>query len=249
MPPYTTGTYAAPSNSFNPAVTNTAISSTDWAALLADLTTALSTCVLKDGTQTITANIPMSGFKLTGLAAGTASGNSLRYEQVNGLVTTAGDILQGTGAGTLARLAIGTAGQFPAVNAGATALAYQSMAAQSDQETGTSILAPVTPGRQQYHPSAAKAWVGFTTVGTTAILASYNVTSLTDNGTGDTTITYTVAFSSVNYAPAVSFGNAVSNVGSNMPYNTLATGSMGVRKYENGSPADSPCSVVIFGDQ
>ncbi|MDO8703309.1 MAG: hypothetical protein Q7J84_00035 [Sulfuricaulis sp.] len=38
--------------------------------------------MLKDGTQTLTANIPMGGFKLTGLAAGSATGNSLRYEQL-----------------------------------------------------------------------------------------------------------------------------------------------------------------------
>lgn len=43
---------------------------------------ALSTAVLKDGTQTITANLPMSGFKFTGLGAGTLAGHSLRYEQL-----------------------------------------------------------------------------------------------------------------------------------------------------------------------
>ena len=41
-----------------------------------------STAVEPDGTQTMTADIAMSGFKLTGLAAGSASGNSVRYEQV-----------------------------------------------------------------------------------------------------------------------------------------------------------------------
>lgn len=46
--------------------------------------TGLSTCVLKDGTQTITANIPMSSFKFTGLAAGSTAGDSVRYEQVFG---------------------------------------------------------------------------------------------------------------------------------------------------------------------
>lgn len=68
----------------NPVVTNTTISSS-WANnTLSDIATGLSTCVLKDGTQTITANIPMSGYKLTGLAAGTSNGDSVRYEQVVG---------------------------------------------------------------------------------------------------------------------------------------------------------------------
>lgn len=37
-----------------------------------DMATGLSTCLLKDGTQTITANIPFGGFKLTGVGTGTA---------------------------------------------------------------------------------------------------------------------------------------------------------------------------------
>jgi hypothetical protein len=48
------------------------------------MATGLSTCVLKDGTQTITANIPMASHKFTGLSAGTTAGDSLRYEQVVG---------------------------------------------------------------------------------------------------------------------------------------------------------------------
>lgn len=90
---YVNGNYSVPASSFNPAVTNTAISSTDWTALLADLSTALSTCLLKDGTQVVTANIPMAGFKLTGLGAAAAAGDAVRYEQA---------LLAGTGAGTIA---------------------------------------------------------------------------------------------------------------------------------------------------
>ncbi len=72
-------------SSGQPVVTGTVISSTVFNALTADLATGLSTCILKDGTQTITANVPMSGFKFTGLAAGSANGNSLRFEQLAGL--------------------------------------------------------------------------------------------------------------------------------------------------------------------
>lgn len=75
-------------------------------------------------------------------------------------------------------------------------------AAQSDQETASSTALFVSPGRQQYHPSAAKAWVSFNSVTTTAILASYGVTSLTDNGAGDTTINFSTNFSTANYAAA-----------------------------------------------
>lgn len=117
---FSNGTFSINSTG-QPVVTGTVISSTAFNALTADLATGLSTCVLKDGTQTITANIPMSTYKLTGLGAGTASGHSVRYEQINGVVTTAGDIIYASGAGAFSRLAIGTAYQRVATNAGATA--------------------------------------------------------------------------------------------------------------------------------
>jgi hypothetical protein len=40
---------------------------------------------------------------------------------------------------------------------------------------------------------AAKAWVNFNGTGTVAIRASFNVTSITDNGTGDYTVNFTMA--------------------------------------------------------
>ena len=45
-----------------------------------------------------------------------------------------------------------------------------------------------------------RAWVNFNGTGTVAIRASGNVTSITDNGTGDYTVNFTTAFSDTNYA-------------------------------------------------
>lgn len=72
-------------------------------------------------------------------------------------------------------------------------------ATQADQEAATGTNKYVAPGTQQYHPSAAKAWVNFNGTGTIAIRASYNVTSLTDNATGDWTVNFTTPFSSANF--------------------------------------------------
>jgi hypothetical protein len=47
---------------------------------------------------------------------------------------------------------------------------------------------------------SAKAWVNFDGTGTVAIRASYNVSSITDNGTGDYTVNFTNAFPDANYA-------------------------------------------------
>jgi hypothetical protein len=48
--------------------------------------------------------------------------------------------------------------------------------------------------------NGAKAWVNFNGTGTPAIRASYNVSSITDNGTGDYTVNFTNAFADANYS-------------------------------------------------
>jgi len=53
---------------------------------------------------------------------------------------------------------------------------------------------------------SAKAWVNFNGTGTVAIRASFNVSSITDNGTGQYTVNFTTAFADANYAANVSFG-------------------------------------------
>jgi len=50
---------------------------------------------------------------------------------------------------------------------------------------------------------AARAWVNFNGTGTVAIRASGNVSSITDNGTGDYTVNFTTAMSDANYAAAM----------------------------------------------
>jgi len=47
---------------------------------------------------------------------------------------------------------------------------------------------------------AARAWVNFNGTGTVAINASGNVSSITDNGTGDYTVNFTTAMSDANYS-------------------------------------------------
>jgi hypothetical protein len=45
-----------------------------------------------------------------------------------------------------------------------------------------------------------KAWVNFNGTSTVAIRASYNVSSITDNGVGDYTVNFTTALADANYA-------------------------------------------------
>lgn len=74
------GVYTVPEGS--QAVEGNIISPSAFNALLADLATALSAAVLKDGTQIIAANLPLAGFKVTGLGAGSTYTDALNVGQL-----------------------------------------------------------------------------------------------------------------------------------------------------------------------
>lgn len=109
------------------------------------------------------------------------------------------------------------------------------IAVQSEVEAASDVLRAVVPGRQQFHPSALKAWVKWNG-NTSTIDAGYNVSSITDNGTGDFTLNWTVPFSSANYG--------VSGLGGG------AGG--GQRIYVSQNPAAAPTTsafrVIFFND-
>lgn len=78
---FSSGTFTINSTG-QPVVTGTTISSTVFNAFTADIASGLSTCLLKDGTQTLTANIPFGNFKITGLGNGTALTDAANFGQI-----------------------------------------------------------------------------------------------------------------------------------------------------------------------
>jgi hypothetical protein len=76
------GTYTAPSGAWNPAINGNSATAADWNALLADLAAAMTQSVSADGQTTITGNLNMGNNKLSSLAAGNASGQSLAWQQL-----------------------------------------------------------------------------------------------------------------------------------------------------------------------
>lgn len=54
-----------------------------------------------------------------------------------------------------------------------------------------------------------RAFVNFNGTGVVAINASFNVTSITDNGTGDYTVNFTAAFADANYCPVLGLSPAI----------------------------------------
>ena len=73
-------------------------------------------------------------------------------------------------------------------------------------------------------PNTAKAWVNFNGTGAVAIRASFNVSSITDNGTGDYTVNFTAALADADYAPA-GFCHRQSNVINHIDLLTTKTAS------------------------
>jgi hypothetical protein len=57
----------------------------------------------------------------------------------------------------------------------------------------------------------ARAWVNFNGTGTVAIRASVNVSSITDNGTGDYTVNFATAMPDANYSCVITGENTTFN--------------------------------------
>lgn len=158
----------------------------------------------------------------------------------------------GTSANDLVRLD-GSA-RLPAVDGSQlTNVASTDFADQAEMEAATATDEAVTPGRQHYHPGHPKAWITFNGTGTVAINADYGVASITDNGTGDYTVTFDTAFSSANY---VCVANADRTVGATNATETMQVVSQAAGAFRmlwvNSVPgaADQELVMATFlGDQ
>ena len=83
------------------------------------------------------------------------------------------------------------------------------------QGNGTNTATVTAEGLMQFNSGygsvatayGCRAWVNFNGSGTVAIRASGNVSSITDNGTGDYTVNFTTAMPDANYCAAASLGS------------------------------------------
>ena len=112
--------------------------------------------------------------------------------------------------------------------------------------------------------SAAKAWHRFTEETTTATRDSFNVSSLTDSGTGETITTFTNSMSNANYASSsMATWQGDSRGGCWLCYNRGNTGTgnlpttsaLETQAYAGGTASNDPvaqdldeASVIIHGD-
>lgn len=100
---------------------------------------------------------------------------------------------------------------------------------------------------------SARAWVNFNGVTTATIRASYNVSSVTRNGTGDYTVNFTNALADANYSVNALASFAASNarmlVSADSSTAIFSTSSVRLKTVEstNGALSDpSYCCVSVF---
>lgn len=110
---------------------------------------------------------------------------------------------------------------------------------------GSSVLATPTGSAPSY---TCRAWVNFNGTGTVAIRASGNVSSITDNGTGNYTVNFTTAMPDATYCVEVSSEIGGGNGGFNGVAGTPSTSSVQFAAYtQAGATRDiSLAYVAVF---
>lgn len=131
-----------------PVVPGTVISSTAFNALTADLANGLTTAITKDGQTTPTANIPLGGFRITGLGAAVATTDAVQYGQLqsnsfNNLIVSGVDVLTATANPALTAYTAGNAFYFVvgSTNTGAMTINIDSLGAKDIRRAGSTALA------------------------------------------------------------------------------------------------------------
>lgn len=195
------------------------------------------------------------------------------WRKVRGQTVNAADIANSTAAGR----ALLTSADAPAQRTalGATSKGVELFTAADAAAARTAISAPSTtggnasgswgidvtgsakkladsPGNPPHY--ACRAWVNFNGTGTVAIRESGNVSSITDNGTGDYTVNFTTAMPDANYSVIASCqiyssgGHQVSDNIFMTIYNgsSLSTGSVRVNsQYGNANSGVDPVIVCV----
>jgi hypothetical protein len=196
----------------------------------------------------------ITGAGTTTLVAGVASKEvavdrvSLYNNHASTVVTCTVFVEDGTDTVTIAKCAV-AAGELLYMNSvgdwihldanGGAYVAVGPVATQAEMEAGAILTAVTTPGRQHFHPSAEKCWGEFTANSTT-ILASYNITSIANTGTGVMTVTIATDFSSANWACHVTRSEDDVTLVYSSTYDAKAAGSVILRSAVEAGSGSNP---------
>ena len=210
------------------------------------------------GDVTVSGNVTMNVLNFTHIASGdvatftdtlgvaanctTASGNtSVTYRSntaaiVPGMFVTGGTIAIGTTVTSVVNANTITISSAAANSSTNTALTFY---------TQNKLLASHVSA-----PGLCKAWVNFNGIGTVAIRGAFNVSSITDNGTGSFTINFTTAMPDVNYAITGGGGEGgTTGMGQRTPsIGTVSTSSVLIASINQDATYIDPvyCCISIF---
>ena len=128
-------------------------------------------------------------------------------------------------------------------------MAYGSVLTDTVQSS-TAATAPVfKDGNGTQIGTLCRAWVNFNGTGTVAIRGSFNVSSITDNGTGNYTVNFTTALPDTNFMASVMQSN-ISTQNQAGIVTSVATGSVTVlyaNSFLGGTVVDAnTAGVAVF---
>lgn len=164
--------------------------------------------------------------------------------------TDVGMFITGKGAGTIT---FATTSSFPFLYYSGTGYQHATIIASPNTAATRTVTLPDADITLPLNAAYSKAWVIFTGITTTAISASFNITSVTDNGAGDTTVTIATDFSSADFAVAGSAGANTATkyyLATHVTTTTTATLVRVVSSTDAGIATDvAKNSVIMYGNQ
>ena len=122
-------------------------------------------------------------------------------------------------------------------------------ATQAQMEAASASTVFATPGNTNWHPGVAKVWIKAAGNGSAATV-SHNITSVTDNGAGDLTVTIATDFSGADYVIVASV-DWTSGVGKFCTVTGPVAGAFTLKSFNAAGGAGDPDAyfAVCFGDQ
>lgn len=127
-------------------------------------------------------------------------------------------------------------------------MAYGKLIADEVQSSTANTPVVFKDGNGTQVGTLCRAWVNFNGTGTVAIRASFNVSSITDSGTGDYIVNFTNAMPDANYAVLSASGGGTTTNPASLPYSSRTTNSVIVKAFQGANSAfdQAECSVSIF---